>query len=102
MTALETYSCSNCVASDWERLCACWIGLEMKINHLSNKSLTIHFAPEATLSSKLRALHLTGYHTADLMMDGCDYKIDMMDMPFDDEFMIFYLQPCVRACRIRR
>lgn len=91
MTVLETYSCSSCGASDRERLYAYWIGLQLKINKLSDKSRIIHFAPEAALSSKLKAMNFNGYHTADLMMDGCNYKIDMMRMPFEDESYDFFI-----------
>jgi SAM-dependent methyltransferase len=91
MTALETYACSNCGASDRERLYAYWIGLQFKLNYLSDKSKIIHFAPEVALSIKLRTLNLNTYHTADLMMDGCDYKIDIMRMPFEDESYNFFI-----------
>ena len=91
MTALETYSCLNCGASDRERLYAYWIGLELKNNHFIDKSPIIHFAPEAALNSKLRALNLNGYHTADLKMEGCDYKIDMMHMPIKTESYNFFI-----------
>lgn len=91
MTALETYSCSNCGASDRERLYAYWIGLQLKANKLSSQSRIIHFAPEAILSSKLKTQKLDTYHTADLMMEGCDYKAEMMDMPFEDESYDFFI-----------
>ena len=31
------------------------------------------------------------YHTADLMMNGCDFKVDMMYMPFEDENYDFFI-----------
>jgi SAM-dependent methyltransferase len=91
MTALETYSCVSCGASDRERLAAYWINLQLKTNKLSDKTRIIHFAPEAALSVKLRALNFEIYHTADLLMDGCDFKIDMMHMPFEDESYDFVI-----------
>ncbi len=91
MTALETYSCSNCGASDRERLYAYWIDLQFKNKKLSEKSHIIHFAPEVALSSKLRSLSSNCYHTADLMMDACDYKIDLMHMPFADQSYDFFI-----------
>lgn len=91
MTSLATYSCRNCGASDRERLCAYWLDLKLKTDAFSNQSRLIHFAPEASLSHKLRALKLGCYHTADLLMDGCDFQVDMMDMPFEDESYHYFI-----------
>jgi SAM-dependent methyltransferase len=91
MTTLETYSCINCGASDRERLYAYWIGFQLKDGKLSNKSRIIHFAPETALYNRLRTMNWDCYHTADLMMDGCDFKIDMMQMPFEDEYYDFFI-----------
>jgi SAM-dependent methyltransferase len=91
MTALQTYSCLNCGASDRERLYAYWIDLQIKSHKLSAASKIIHFAPEAVLSNKLKSLGLSSYSTADLMMENCDYKVDMLDMPFDDESYDFFI-----------
>jgi SAM-dependent methyltransferase len=91
MTALETYSCTNCGASDRERLYAYWINLQMKAGKLKRNSRIIHFAPEAILSSNLKTLKLAAYHTADLMMEGCDFKADMMHMPFETDSYDFFI-----------
>ena len=91
MTALDTYSCLSCGASDRERLYAYWIDLQLSIKMLTDKSRVIHFAPERTLSNKLRTLGFNSYHTADLMMVGCDYQVDMMRMPFTDESYDFFI-----------
>ena len=34
---------------------------------------------------------MNGYHTADLKMEGCDVKIDMMNMPFANESYNFFI-----------
>ena len=91
MTALETYSCLSCGASDRERLYAYWVDLQLKSRQLTAKSKIIHFAPEPALSNKLKAMGFSGYCTADLMMEGCDYKVDMLDMPFNDESYDFFI-----------
>lgn len=91
MTALETYTCLNCGASDRERLYTYWIELQLKSNKLSVNNQVIHFAPEAILSCKLRTLSFKVYHTADLMMEDCDYQADMMSMPFDNESYDFFI-----------
>ncbi len=91
MTALDTYSCFSCGASDRERLYAYWIELQLNIKMLTDKSRIIHFAPEWTLSNKLKTLNFNNYYTADLMMVGCDYQVDMMYLPFSDESYDFFI-----------
>lgn len=91
MTALQTYSCSSCGASDRERLYAYWIDLQIKSHQLLDANKIIHFAPEEVLSSKIRSLGLSNYYTADLMMEDCDFKIDLLDMSFDDESYDFFI-----------
>lgn len=89
MTSQETYTCSQCGASDRERLYALWIVQQIEKKLFSKGARAIHFAPEPSLSKKLKALDFFDHKTADLVMDGVDYKVDMMDMPFDDECFDF-------------
>lgn len=91
MTALDTYSCLNCGASDRERLYAHWIRNQFKTDCLSSRSKVIHFAPETALSTWLKTLSIGTYHTADLLMKDCDYKVDMLSMPFADESYDFFI-----------
>ncbi|MDP1596844.1 MAG: tetratricopeptide repeat protein [Methylotenera sp.] len=91
MTALETYSCHHCGASDRERLYAYWVELQLKNSKLTNQTQVIHFAPEAALSSKLKKINFKNYSTADLMMDGCDYQVDIMYLPFEDNMFDFFI-----------
>lgn len=91
MTALETYSCANCGASDRERLYTFWIDQQVEKGLFSKSTRVIHFAPEAVLSAKLKSLNIFDYKTADLMMDHVDYKVDMMAMPFDDDSFDFFI-----------
>jgi SAM-dependent methyltransferase len=91
MTALDTYSCAHCGASDRERLYAYWIKNELQSRNSIENLRVIHFAPEAILSSKLKTLNLAIYHMADLMMEGCDYKVDMMNMPFEADSYDFFI-----------
>lgn len=91
MTSLETYSCHHCGASDRERLYAYWVELQLKNSKLTNQTQVIHFAPEAALSSKLKKVNFKNYSTADLMMDGCDYKVDIMHLPFEDNMFDFFI-----------
>lgn len=91
MTSQETYTCNKCGASDRERLYALWIDQQIAKKLFSRGARAIHFAPESALSKKLKGLGFFDYKTADLMMDGVDYKVDMMDMPFDDESFDFFI-----------
>lgn len=85
MTSLETYSCSNCGASDRERLYAYWIDNEISNNRIYDNPKLVHFAPEAALSKWIESLAIFCYHSADLMMEDVDFKVDMMNLPFADE-----------------
>lgn len=91
MTALETYSCPNCGASDRERLYTLWIEQQIQKGSLSKSSRVIHFAPEAVLSARLESLNSFDYKTADLMMEHVDYKVDLLNMPFDDASFDFFI-----------
>jgi len=91
MTAHETYTCSNCGASDRERLYALWIQQQINKKLFGNGACLIHFAPETSLSRMLKGTGLFHYETADLLMEGVDYKVDMMEMPFEDESFDFFV-----------
>lgn len=91
MLSLDAYACVNCGASDRERLYALWIDQQIKKSFFSKGARAIHFAPEATLSKKLKDLRFFDYKTADLFMDEVDYKVNIMDMPFVDESFNFFI-----------
>jgi SAM-dependent methyltransferase len=91
MTAHQTYTCPNCGASDRERFYALWIDQQIQKKKFSKGMRAVHFAPEAALSRKLKSIDLFDYKTADLLMNDVDYKVDMMDMPFEDESLDFFI-----------
>jgi SAM-dependent methyltransferase len=91
MLSLDAYSCTHCGASDRERLYALWIDQQIEKGIFSKSKCAIHFAPEAALSGKLKGIALFDYKTADLLMDHVDYKVDMMNMPFNDESFDFFI-----------
>lgn len=91
MLSLDAYTCSYCGASDRERIYALWIDQQFKKSFFSESMRVIHFAPEAALSEKLKKLGFLDYKTADLQMGDVDYKVDMMNMPFDDESFDFFI-----------
>ena len=91
MISEDAYSCSNCGASDRERLYALWIDQQIDRERFPKNTRLIHFAPEGALSKKLKILGLFDYNTADLLMGDVDYKVDMMNMPFGDERVDFFI-----------
>lgn len=90
MTAHDTYSCSACGASDRERIYALWIEQEIQRGGLRQGDKVIHFAPEAGLSRVLRKKGFQ-YATADLGMAGVDYKVDLQNLPFENESFDFFI-----------
>ena len=91
MTSLESYACANCGASDRERLYAMWIEQEIEKGRFPENTRMIHFAPEPALSEKLKGVKAFDCKTADLLMIDVDYKVDMMDLPFDDDHFDFFI-----------
>ena len=91
MLSVDAYTCSRCGASDRERIYALWIDQQLENKLFAKGTRTIHFAPEPALSRKLKGMEAFDYKTADLLMNDVDYKVDMMDMPFDDESFDFFI-----------
>jgi len=91
MTALETYLCPVCGASDRERLYALWLEQEIKMGVIGKGASFIHFAPEHALSRKIKSLGYFDYQTADAMMAGVDHVIDLMNLPFNDNSYDFFI-----------
>ena len=92
MTALSTYSCTNCGASDRERLYALWLSQVFFERSTPQCYKAIHFAPESTLSNFIKHQRLfLDYQTADYMMEGVDHKVDLMHLPFADEAYDFFI-----------
>ncbi|NDU85530.1 MAG: class I SAM-dependent methyltransferase [Ferrovum sp.] len=89
--ALDTYACMSCGASDRERLYAWWINMQIESGALKRGARVVHFAPEAALVKKIRKLDFFDYETADFMMDDVDFQVDIMDIPFDDEYCDFFI-----------
>jgi len=88
---LEEYSCSNCGASDRERLCALFFNETLGASSHNQQLKLLHFAPEHALSTFLREFGLAIYRTADLNDVGADDQIDIMKMHGyqDDEWDAF-------------
>jgi predicted SAM-dependent methyltransferase len=84
---IEHYSCSNCGATDRERLYMLYfMSMKEKLNDLTFKQKMIHFAPEPSLSNYMRKSRLFDYYTADLLMSHVDHQVDITDMHiYEDE-----------------
>lgn len=92
MTALETYSCSSCGASDRERLYAWWLSQNISKKSTDKQLKAIHFAPESGLSSFIKSHNLfSDYQTADFMMENVDHKVDLLELPFGDNIYDFFI-----------
>lgn len=92
MTALDTYSCSKCGASDRERLSAYWLEAKISAGVFSGTAKAIHFAPEKSLADYIRrSKAFADYQTADLMMEDADYRVDLMHLPFADSSYDFFI-----------
>lgn len=84
MISLAEYSCSSCGASDRERIYAYWLDEMVQKERFKKETKLVHFAPEASLSNKLKKSGLFDYKTADFTMENVDYVADLMNLPFDD------------------
>lgn len=81
------YACSECGASDRDRLYKLYID-----KYLTDKTIKlVDFAPSFVLQNYLKNKSNIKYRSADLMMAGVDDKIDITDMKkyFDGSFDFF-------------
>lgn len=91
MISVNKYSCSNCGASDRERLYSYWINQKLQDKTIKKDSRIIHFAPETALSDKFKKQLFTNYYTADLHMKNVDFNVDLHKLPFDDNSYDFFI-----------
>lgn len=92
MTPLDTYLCNGCASSDRERLYAYWLDREVAAGRLTKQMKMIHFAPEQALSDYIRKQkYFNDYQTADLSMTGVDHQVDLMELPFADNSVDFFI-----------
>jgi SAM-dependent methyltransferase len=92
MTAIDTYSCGKCGASDRERLCAYWLAKEIETGVFTGVTDVIHFAPEKGLADYILHSRAFGnYQTADLLMENVDHKVDLMNLPFPNDSFDFFV-----------
>lgn len=75
----KAYSCSNCGASDRDRLCALYIS-EYKSQHEGGNIKILDIAPSKPLVNYLKRKDGLSLRTADLMMQDVDDCIDITNM----------------------
>lgn len=91
MTAHDSYTCTRCGATDRERLYVHWMEQEVAAGRLCEGARVMHFAPEQAMSRLIRSSRFFNYATADLVMSGVDYQVDLMDIPFADGAYDFFI-----------
>lgn len=73
------YSCPHCNASDRDRLYALYVSKRLMVYGATNIAM-LEIAPTRSLSEMLKKTGQITLRTADLMMEGVDDRIDIMDM----------------------
>lgn len=87
----KAYTCSNCGASDRERLYALFLKkFIFPFSNIKNMDF-IHFAPENALRKFMKKVSFNVYRTADLMMNDVDDHADLtkLDMYLTNSFDFF-------------
>jgi len=74
--------CPNCLSLERHRLI--WLYLKTKTNFFHTKLTVLHIAPEHCFMKPFEAQHGAGYITADIESPLAKVKMDIHEMPFDD------------------
>lgn len=91
MTAIDTYSCSNCGASDGKHLYALWLEQEIAGKRIASGTKLMQLSPEPAQGASIKQKQLFDYATADLVMEGADHHVVLMHLPFADESIDFFI-----------
>jgi len=75
--------CPKCLSLERHRLM--WLYLKNRTGFFSDPLKVLHIAPEQCFHKRFRKLRNLQYITADLVSPLADVKLDVQDMPFDDE-----------------
>lgn len=81
--ARENALCPNCLSLERHRLM--WLFLKEKTNFFSSQLKVLHIAPEICFMERFEALHKDAYITADLESPLAKVKMDIHEMPFDND-----------------
>lgn len=74
--------CPNCLSLERHRLI--WLYLERKTNFFTAKNKMLHVAPELCFMDRFDALENLNYITADIESPLAKVKMDLHDIPFDE------------------
>lgn len=74
--------CPNCMSLERHRLL--WLYLEQRTNFFRTPLKVLHFAPEACFMKRFENLHGDGYITADIESPLAKLKIDIHNIPLND------------------
>ncbi len=74
--------CPKCLSLERHRLI--WLYLKQKTNFFEANLKLLHIAPEQTFLDKFKKLQNLDYTTADLESPIADVKMDIRNMPFED------------------
>jgi SAM-dependent methyltransferase len=87
----EHYNCPQCWSSDRDRLYSLYLEERLSQYDPSGKIKLLDIAPTAGLRSFIDKDKRITHHTADLFMEGVDFKLDITDMPQigNEEYDIF-------------
>ncbi len=74
--------CPKCLSLERHRLI--WLFLQQKTNFFDSALKVLHIAPEQPFLKRFKALKRLDYTTADLLSPIADVKMDIRQMPFED------------------
>ena len=80
---LDNRLCPACLSLERHRLM--WLFLKNKSNFFSEEIKLLHIAPEQPFLKPFRQLKNIDYTTADLVSPIADVKLDIQNIPFDDD-----------------
>ncbi|BDD06891.1 methyltransferase domain-containing protein [Aureibacter tunicatorum] len=78
----ENALCPNCLALERHRLM--WLYLKEKTNFFTHKNKVLHIAPELCFIKRFESLENLEYITGDLESPLAKVKMDVHDIPFDE------------------
>src|ERR1041384_4754635 len=81
ITPRENALCPNCLSLERHRLI--WLYLKDKTNFFTDKRRVLHIAPEACFIPRFEKVHGSNYITADIESPLAKVKMDIHNIPFD-------------------
>lgn len=78
----ENALCPNCLSLERHRLI--WVYLQQQTDFFKTKKHVLHIAPEACYISRFEKLHGDGYITADIESPLAKVKMDIHQIPFEE------------------